>query len=85
VLDAELAGRTWLCGDRFTVADIAAVVFVNAGAALGGPPGPEHASLHAWLARANARPSVAHDAQAMQAFLMRALQPAPSAGAQPAA
>lgn len=85
VLDAELAGREWLCGDRFSVADIATMVFVSAGAALGGPPGAEHERLHGWLARASARPSVQADTQAMQGFLARALQPAASPDPQPAA
>jgi len=80
-LDAELDGREWLCGDRFTVADVATIVFVSAGAALGAPPAPEHERLNAWLARASARPSVARDAAEMRAFLARALRPAPAAAA----
>lgn len=84
-LDAELAGREWLCGDRFTVADIATFVFLNAGAALGTPVAAEHRHLTDWLARANARPSVAEDTRAVQAFLAGALRSAPSPSAQPAA
>jgi len=84
-LDAELAGRQWLCGDPFTVADIATVIFVNTGAALGTPPGEEHEHLNAWLTRALARPTVERELQEMQAFLARALQPTPSPSAQPTA
>jgi glutathione S-transferase len=85
VLDAELGGREWLCGGQFTVADIATVVFVNAGAALGGPPAAEHERLHAWLARAAARPSVRRDLQEMQVFLAGALQRPTLPGPQPGA
>jgi glutathione S-transferase len=77
VLEAELSGRRWLCGERFTVADIATVIFVQAGAALGAPPAAEHPRLQDWLARALARPSVRADVQAMQAHLAAALRPAP--------
>jgi glutathione S-transferase len=84
-LEAELDGRTWLCGDRFTVADIATVIFVNAGAALGGPPAAEHERLQAWLARTLARHCVRDEVQAMQSYLVSALRPAPSQGPSPAA
>lgn len=82
LLDAELAGREWLCGDPFTVADIATFIFVNTGAALGTPVAAEHDQLQAWLARTLARPAVRREVQEMQAFLARALQPASSPSAQ---
>jgi glutathione S-transferase len=85
VLDSELAGRRWLCGDQFTVADIATFVFVNAGAALGAPPGEPHQHVAAWFARTLARPTVEREVREMQAFLARALQPAPSPSLQPMA
>jgi glutathione S-transferase len=78
LLDGELAGREWLCGDRFTVADIATFVFLNAGAALGTPVAAQHEPLRAWFARTLARPAVRRDVQEMQTFLARSLQPTPS-------
>lgn len=56
VLDAALAGRSWLLGETFTVADIN----VAAIAALSGSGGVDLAAypnVAAWLARALARPA----------------------------
>jgi glutathione S-transferase len=77
-IDGELAGREWLCGSAFSVADIANVVMISAAASMGAPPDPRHAHLTAWLARALARPAVARELAAMQAFVasQRAPQPA---------
>jgi glutathione S-transferase len=50
ILDAHLAGRTWVAGDQLTLADFS----LAAGLALAGParmPIAEHANLRAWLAR----------------------------------
>jgi len=67
-LDEQLAGRAFLCGD-YTVADIAMCVFVAAGAALGAVPDSAHLRLGRWLGAAGARPAVAEDQRAMQAFV----------------
>jgi glutathione S-transferase len=56
-LDRALARREFLCGD-FTVADIGYFLTTLFAANLGCPPEESLASLHAWLARMNARPSV---------------------------
>jgi glutathione S-transferase len=67
-LDGELAGGGYLCGD-FSLADIANVVMLSAAASMGAPPAPAHAHLGGWLARTLARPAVARELAAMQAFV----------------
>ena len=56
-LDGELGKRQHLCGD-FSVADIAAFVFVSSAATLGAPPAEGLVALTGWLARVGARPAV---------------------------
>lgn len=75
-LDKELAGREYLC-DRFSVADLATFVMTSAAANLGHPPAQTHARLLGWLARVAARPAVAREMQAMNAFLRDTLAAAP--------
>jgi glutathione S-transferase len=56
ILDGALAGRTWLAGDEFTVADIAMGPIVKR--CLGFPIAlPALANLKAWQARIDARPA----------------------------
>jgi glutathione S-transferase len=56
ILDGALAGKTWLAGDEFTVADIAMGPIVKR--CLGFPIAlPELKSLKAWQARIDARPA----------------------------
>lgn len=58
-LDGELAGRAYMAGDEFTMADISAMAGLAYAdfAKIEAPPGLGH--LAAWRARVNARPSVA--------------------------
>jgi glutathione S-transferase len=56
-LDGQMAGKTWVCGDRFSMADILLFCFTNFFAAVGQPMNPEHKNLVAWFDRAKARPS----------------------------
>lgn len=58
-LDAALAGRQFVCGDRFTLADILLFAFVDFGASVGQPLPDEAANLKAWYDRVAARPSAA--------------------------
>jgi glutathione S-transferase len=67
-LEKELTGRAWLCDD-YSVADIATFVFLRTAAALGSPPGPEHAALHGWMERMLARPAVAAEIDGMNRFV----------------
>lgn len=56
-LDAQLGDAIWFGGLRFDRADICIVPFVNGAVGFGCAPEPG-SRLAAWLARANARPSV---------------------------
>ena len=56
-LDGQMAGKTWVCGDRFSMADILLFCFTNFSAAVGQPMNPEHKNLVAWFDRSKARPS----------------------------
>ncbi len=57
LIEAELAGRTWLLGETFTVADAYLFVMVNwAGAAA--TPLEGFPNIRAWFERMKARPGV---------------------------
>ncbi|KPF75781.1 glutathione S-transferase [alpha proteobacterium AAP81b] len=56
-LDALMAGRTWVCGDRFTLADCLLYAFMEFGATVGQPIPPEATWVTDWFARASERPS----------------------------
>jgi glutathione S-transferase len=58
-LDGQLEGREFLCGKRFTLADILLYCFLDFGNAVGQPLAPENANVAAWFARVKARPSSA--------------------------
>lgn len=58
-IDTMLAGRTWFCGDRFTLADIMAGVFVVFGTMVGQPLDPANKNLAAIVERVKSRPSFA--------------------------
>ncbi len=58
-LDGLTAGRQWIVGDRFTLADILLFVFVEFGAQVGQPLDPANKNLAAWKDRVAARPSAA--------------------------
>lgn len=56
-LDGLMQGRQWVCGDRFTMADILLLAFVEFGASVGQPMPTTATWLPEWLMRAAARPS----------------------------
>ncbi len=56
-LDGQMTGKTWLCGNRFTLADILLFCFLDFGAQVGQPLNPENANIAAWFGRVKARPS----------------------------
>lgn len=58
-IDGMLAGRTYFCGDRFTLADILAFCMLAFAQAVGQPINPDAASLLAWFERVKSRPSAA--------------------------
>jgi glutathione S-transferase len=60
-LERQLAGREWFNGGSFGWGDLSVVPYVNGSVGHGNPPA-EGSALAAWLARANARPSVSETA-----------------------
>ena len=54
-LDAQLATKEFIAGDRFSLADILLACFLAFGETVGQPVNGDFKNLGAWLARANAR------------------------------
>ena len=58
-LDGLIAGRTFVCGERLTLADILLFCFLEFGMNVKQPINPAAANLLAWFERMKARPSAA--------------------------
>jgi glutathione S-transferase len=58
-LDAQMAGRDYVGGDSFGMADIVLFCMIAFGNAVGQPLNPEYKNIGAWFARVGARPSAA--------------------------
>ena len=58
-LDGLIAGRTYICGERLTLADILLFVFVDFFAAIKQPLNENNKNVLAWYGRMKARPSAA--------------------------
>jgi glutathione S-transferase len=56
-LDGQMAGKKFICGDRFTLADILLYCFTAFGNQVGQPLNPEFKNLTGWFARVGERPS----------------------------
>ena len=56
-LDRELAGKSFIAGEVYTMADICALCTVDFADWIGLPIGDEFANVKAWHARVTARPS----------------------------
>jgi glutathione S-transferase len=56
-LDKQMSGKTYLCGDRFSLADVLLYCFLAFGANVGQPLNPANANIQAWFDRIAARPS----------------------------
>ncbi|MEZ5571500.1 MAG: glutathione S-transferase family protein [Halioglobus sp.] len=63
-LDPLVEGRTFICGDRFTLADIQLFVFADFGKLIGQPIPDGLINLQGWFERVAARPSAAASQQA---------------------
>ncbi len=61
-VDTILTGRDYLCGDRFSLADIVLFAWIDFGAMVGQPIPDGLQNLAAWKARTGARPSAAASA-----------------------
>lgn len=57
-LDELLEGKDFICGDRFSLADILLFAFLEFGGAVGQPLDPKLERLQGWYQRVAARPSV---------------------------
>lgn len=58
-LDGQLKGRQFVCGDRFSLADVLLFAFLAFGAQVGQPIPDEAAWVKDWFGRVQARPSAA--------------------------
>jgi glutathione S-transferase len=56
-LDGLLAGKSFVCGERFTLADVALFAALDFGRTVGQPFDEGLANVSAWFARVGARPS----------------------------
>jgi glutathione S-transferase len=56
-LDGQIAGKEYLCGKRFTLADIFLYGWLNFGNQVGQPLDPDNTHIAAWFARIGERPS----------------------------
>lgn len=57
-LDGLMQGNEWICGDRFTLADILLFGFLEFGSAVGQPLDAKLAWLPGWYERVSKRPSI---------------------------
>ncbi|MBK7948997.1 MAG: glutathione S-transferase family protein [Deltaproteobacteria bacterium] len=58
-LDGLMEGKDFICGSRFSLADVLLFAFLEFGASVGQPLDPKCERLQAWYARVAARPSTA--------------------------
>ncbi len=56
-LDRQMTGRDYLCGNRFTLADVLLYCFLDFGGQFGQPLEPENNNLAAWFERVKSRPA----------------------------
>jgi glutathione S-transferase len=56
-LDGQIAGKTFICGERVTLADILLFPFLEFAATVRQPLDPANANLTAWYGRMAERPS----------------------------
>ena len=57
-LDGQMAGKEYLCGKRFTLADVLLYCWLDFGGKVGQPLDPANTHIAAWFARVGQRPSV---------------------------
>ncbi|HJP50036.1 MAG TPA: glutathione S-transferase C-terminal domain-containing protein, partial [Pseudomonadales bacterium] len=58
-LDGLMDGKTFICGDRFTLADILLFCFLTFGEQVGQPLNTDNSNIMAWLERVKERSSAA--------------------------
>ncbi|MFT7044638.1 MAG: glutathione S-transferase [Cyclobacteriaceae bacterium] len=57
-LDQQMSGKQYVCGERFTLADIVLIAFLEFGVQVGQPINPENKNIAAWMERVKQRPSI---------------------------
>jgi glutathione S-transferase len=57
-LDGQMKGKEYICGSRFTLADVLLFCFLDFGGQVGQPLDDSNANLAQWQKRVKARPSV---------------------------
>jgi glutathione S-transferase len=68
-LDNLLAGKQWVAGDRFTMADVILYCALDFGTSVGQPLDPALTNVASWKARVAARPSAAASLHPMSAAI----------------
>ena len=58
-LDGQIAGKQFVCGDRFSLADVLLFCFLEFGSQVGQPLNEDNKNIMAWYERVAARPSAA--------------------------
>ncbi len=58
-LDGQIEGKQFICGDRFSLADVMLFCFLEFAAQVGQPLNPDNKNIMAWYERVGARPSAA--------------------------
>jgi glutathione S-transferase len=56
-LDGQMAGKDFVCGKRFTLADVLLFCFLDFGGQVGQPLNPEYKNVSGWFAKVKDRPS----------------------------
>ena len=56
-LDQQMTGKQFVCGDRFSLADVLLFCFLEFGAQVGQPMNEDNKNISAWYQRVAARPS----------------------------
>ena len=58
-LDGQMAGKQFVCGDRFSLADVLLFSFLEFGVQVGQPLNESNKNISSWYERVGARPSAA--------------------------
>lgn len=58
-LNGQMEGKIWICGDRFSLADVFLFAFIDFANSVRQPLDPANTNLAAWFERVKARPSSA--------------------------
>lgn len=58
-LDGQMAGKQFVCGDRFSLADVLLFCFLEFGSQVGQPLNESNKNIMAWYERVGSRPSAA--------------------------